>query len=219
MTKAWWWRRDRCQVTWGIHTMNVIKWPRYWPFVRGIHRWPVNSPLKGQWRGALMFPLTCAWINSWGNNPEAGDLRHHRAHYVMMCGKLGDSWFRYSGPQWDRVGEVFREPHEFCHLLYRHGLYKPYSFSLSWKTTCFEKPLNSMVDLYKCCSNCLSPVRWQDITKTNIDSFLLIGPYGQTRAKSEPKCNFQWNRISPEKVNQLYSYEWQFAPVLLTSIM
>ena len=37
---------------------NVIKWkhfPRYWPFVRGIHRSPVNSPHKGQWRGALMF--------------------------------------------------------------------------------------------------------------------------------------------------------------------
>ena len=24
---------------------------RYWPFVRGIHRSPVNSPHKGQWRG------------------------------------------------------------------------------------------------------------------------------------------------------------------------
>ena len=37
---------------------NVIKWkyfPRYWPFVRGIHRYPVNSPHKGQWRGTLMF--------------------------------------------------------------------------------------------------------------------------------------------------------------------
>ena len=30
---------------------DVIKWkhfPRYWPFVRGIHRSPVNSPHKGQ---------------------------------------------------------------------------------------------------------------------------------------------------------------------------
>ena len=37
---------------------DVIKWkhfPRYWPFVRGIHRSPVNSPHEGQWRGALMF--------------------------------------------------------------------------------------------------------------------------------------------------------------------
>ena len=39
---------------------NVIKWkhfPRYCPFVRGIHRSPVNFPHKGQWRGALMVPL------------------------------------------------------------------------------------------------------------------------------------------------------------------
>ena len=63
---------------------DVIKWkhfPRYWPFVRGIHRSPVNSPHKGQWRRALMFSLICAWINGWVNNGEAGDLRRHRAHY------------------------------------------------------------------------------------------------------------------------------------------
>ena len=41
---------------------DVIKWkhfPRYWPFVRGIHRSPVNSPHKGQGRGALLFTLIC----------------------------------------------------------------------------------------------------------------------------------------------------------------
>ena len=59
---------------------DVIKWkhfPRYWPFVRGIHRWPH----KGQWRGALMFSLICTWINGWVNTREAGDLRRRRAHY------------------------------------------------------------------------------------------------------------------------------------------
>ena len=58
---------------------DVIKWkhfPRYWPFVRRIHRSPVNSP-KGQWRGALMFSLIFAWINGWTKNREAGDLRRH----------------------------------------------------------------------------------------------------------------------------------------------
>ena len=63
---------------------DVIKWkhlPRYWPFVRGIHRSPVNSPHKGQWRGALMFSLICAWINGRVNNGETVDLRRHRAHY------------------------------------------------------------------------------------------------------------------------------------------
>ena len=54
---------------------DVIKWkhvPRYRPFVRWIHRSPVNSPHKGQWRGALMFSLICAWINNWVNNSKAG---------------------------------------------------------------------------------------------------------------------------------------------------
>ena len=63
---------------------DVIKWkhfPRYWPFVRGIHRSPVNSPHKSQWRGALMFSLICARINGWVNTRKGGDLRRHRAHY------------------------------------------------------------------------------------------------------------------------------------------
>ena len=66
---------------------DVIKWkpfPRYWPFVRGIHRWPVNSPHKGQWRGGLMFSLICARINDWVRNGEAGDLRRHRAHCCVI---------------------------------------------------------------------------------------------------------------------------------------
>ena len=62
---------------------DAIKWkhfPRYWPFVRGIHWSSVKSPHKGQWRGALMFSLFCAWINGWVNNRAAGDLRRHCAH-------------------------------------------------------------------------------------------------------------------------------------------
>ena len=64
----------------GGHHDDVIKrkhFPRYWPFVRGIHRSLVNSLYKGQCRGALMFSLICAWIIA----REAGDLRRHRAHY------------------------------------------------------------------------------------------------------------------------------------------
>ena len=66
---------------------DVIKWkhfPRYWSFVRGIHRSPVNSLHKGQWRRALIFSLVCVWINAWVNNREAGDLRRHRTHYDVI---------------------------------------------------------------------------------------------------------------------------------------
>ena len=85
-------------MPWRQHD-DVIKWkhfPRYWPFVRGIHRSPVNFPHKGQWRGALMFSLICVWINGWVNNRETGDLRRYRAHYnvtVMV-------WRGFSQPKY-----------------------------------------------------------------------------------------------------------------------
>ena len=56
-----------------------------------------GHPHKGQWRGALVFSLICAWINGWVNNCEAGDLRRHRAHYdiiVMPCTIHPCSYFR-----------------------------------------------------------------------------------------------------------------------------
>ena len=55
---------------------------------------PVNSPHKGQWRGALMFSLICVWVNGC-HNREAGDLRRHRAHYdVNVMGRI----FAYVSP-------------------------------------------------------------------------------------------------------------------------
>ena len=77
---------------------------------------PGNSPHKGQWRGALMFSLICAWIYGWVNNREAGDLRRHRAHNdvtVMRCPKEHESgrchqmetFFRLTGPFF--IGIVF----------------------------------------------------------------------------------------------------------------
>ena len=112
-----WWVGNQLE----INHDDVIKWkhfPRYWPFVRGIHRSPVISPHKGQWRGALMFTLICARINGWVNNGEAGDLRRNRPHHdaiVMNEGGLkmrvgidenqtGD-WF---GLYWDWANNCLR---------------------------------------------------------------------------------------------------------------
>ena len=89
------WRKWHCEVS-GLHD-DAIKWkhfPRYWPFVRGIHRSPVNSPHKGQSRRALMFSLICAWANGWVNTREAGELRRHRAHYdvTVMSNRFSLRW-------------------------------------------------------------------------------------------------------------------------------
>ena len=79
-----------------------MKWkhfPRYWPFVRGIQRSPVNSPHKGQWRGALMSFFIFACIKGWVHNRKAGDLRRHRAQYnisvMQPCssGLLHQHWY------------------------------------------------------------------------------------------------------------------------------
>ena len=78
---VWWYESQYSMMT---SSNGNIKAPRYWPFVRGIHRSPVNSLHKCQWPGALMLPLTCAWINSWVNNGKAGDLRRHCAHYDVI---------------------------------------------------------------------------------------------------------------------------------------
>ena len=68
-----------------IHTQHhdVIAWkygPRYWRFVTGIHRSPVNSPYKRQLRGAMRRSLMYVRTNTWTNNVVAGDLRRHDDH-------------------------------------------------------------------------------------------------------------------------------------------
>ena len=76
---------DKCRFFTGhrghiLTSSNGNIFGAYLPFVRGIQRSPADSPLKGQWREALMFPLICAWINGWVNNREDGDFQRHRAH-------------------------------------------------------------------------------------------------------------------------------------------
>ena len=88
--KTWWYNHNtktkHVRIFQEIHD-DVAKWkhfPRYWPFVRGFPRSPMNSPHNSQWRGALIFSLICARINGWVNNGEASDLTRHRAHYDGM---------------------------------------------------------------------------------------------------------------------------------------
>ena len=47
------WHIARAPNAWWCLQMETF--PRHWPFVQGIHWWPLNSPHKGHWRGASMF--------------------------------------------------------------------------------------------------------------------------------------------------------------------
>ena len=92
-------RRNSC-----IWHDDVIKWkyfPRYWPFVRLIHRSSVNSPKKCQWRGVLMISLICAWTNGWVKNHVAADLKRHRAHYYVTV-VTSDTSMHQTSPTHDK---------------------------------------------------------------------------------------------------------------------
>ena len=78
-------------ITWWRHQMETFSALR--AICAGIHRSPVKSPHKGQWRGALMFSLICARTNGWVNNREAGDLRRHRSRCDVIVMITSDSYW------------------------------------------------------------------------------------------------------------------------------
>ena len=70
-----WIHFPRLTLSWWRHQMETFS--ALLALCAGNSPAPVNSPHKGQWRGALMFSLICARIN----DCEAGDLRRHRGHH------------------------------------------------------------------------------------------------------------------------------------------
>ena len=97
---------DRCGRDFKCHD-DVIKWkrlPRYWPFVRGIQRSPVNFPHKGQWRGALLFSLICTLnkrlskqsLGWWFQTP----MRSLWRHYNEFSGLFSEWYFQYGQQIW-----------------------------------------------------------------------------------------------------------------------
>ena len=90
---------------------DVLKWehfPRYWPFVWGFPRSLVNSPHKGQRRGALIFSLICSWINAgvsivrWFETPSRSSWRHcddvsFLLFYILVM------WWKYANVSIDQL--------------------------------------------------------------------------------------------------------------------
>ena len=91
--------------------------------VTGLLCWeftgPVNSPHKGQWRGTLVFSLICACVNSWANNRDAGDWRHHRVHYdVIVMNKV----YEYFGLVYRGHLMVYENAHVWLLIKFVPGL-------------------------------------------------------------------------------------------------
>ena len=89
------WEKKQKQISWFCCPWQSCVWSNFlynWIWKSTMMMSPVNSPHKGQWRGALMLSLICAWINDWVNNREAGDLRCHRAHYDVTVMQKMIQW-------------------------------------------------------------------------------------------------------------------------------
>ena len=101
---------------------DVIKWkhfPRYWPFVRGIHQSPVNCPHKGQWRGVffdlrLNKQLSKQWWGWWFETLSRVLWRQcYGDTYSPCCGANSD--FGYVSPDRSTLFKmtVGVSPHKF----------------------------------------------------------------------------------------------------------
>ena len=115
--------------TWWRHQME--NFPRYWLFVREIHRSPMNSPHKGQWRGALMLSLIWAWINVWVNNRKAGDLGRHCTPSWRHCND--SEWFASTLPAkiWTSWKTQWR--HSFFRFRFAECGLAPTTTHILWK--------------------------------------------------------------------------------------
>ena len=152
---------------WNSSHNDVIKWkyfPRYWPFVRGIHRWPQ----KGQRRGALMFSLICAWINGWVNNRKAGDLRGLRAHYDVIVMDHCITQFisaiiiNASGTQTYRIRRWVPEPFNYQSCEYTgRGIGHPCGCRCPGTTVCTVLTTTETSQRFCCYKNCKTSV-WPD---------------------------------------------------------
>ena len=127
---------------------NLLPWWRHQMETFSVS--PVNSLHKGQWHGALMFSLICAWINGWVNNHKAGDLRRHCVHYdvpVMLTKHL-------TGPDLST----------FLH----HDIFKTFKYEQSG-TFC-RQPFQIHFSEWKIlCFDGFAPSRWKAITLASVD--------------------------------------------------
>ena len=110
----------------------------------------VNSPHKGQWRRALMFPLICVWINDWVNNREAGVLRRYLDHYdVSVMGEI-DTVLLMDDLIWGYIWQEIRVSW-FLHAISNSVAVSEIIVSIFH--TCFYKFVLQVFKLY--CNHCI----------------------------------------------------------------
>ena len=197
---------------------------RYLPFLREIHRSPVDSPHKGQWRGALMFSLICACIIAWAENWDAGDLRRNRVYYENQ----GVSWTShlYNGilVRWCLC---FESPHKWffiaTHHIYPH--ISAYIQLYGWYAKIFNSTFSSTItSLSASQNNILVRARatyylWLSKVLANerIRYITYYVSFQRLRPCSAINRNWPWSSDENHKVCQVTRYDqWRYALSVFT---
>ena len=116
---------------------DVIKWkhfPCHWPFVRRIHRSPVNSPHKRQVTRSFDVFFHLRLNKRLINTREAGDLRRYHAHYdvIVMISSQRDvpfDWGISPTPCFaSGFGDIVQPKTSLLLLKYKYGW-----LTLSWE--------------------------------------------------------------------------------------
>ena len=179
---------------------NITKWkhfPHYWPFVRGIHWSPVDSPHKGQWCRALMFSFICAWTKGLANNRDTSDLKRHHVHYdvtvnintslpdmEMFCEMLPlcqgippDTGYRWTPSQRPSNAGLW------CHCVVSRSTYSVESFSCTWHKINFAPCKAGLLTTFKLCQNIYaSAISFSKSMRRPV-------VYAESRAMSFSPCN------------------------------
>ena len=160
-------------ISWWRHQMETFS--ALLTLCAGNSPVPVNSPYKGQWRGALMFSLISVWTNGWVNNCEAGDLRLHCGHYdvtVMMSISL---WFIFSTqPTIYHSFALNTQASGRCGSNFQKGMSK---FSNSYQEKC---PENLLSNYLRVSGECQMPSGSLIVSK-HCSGIRSMSPYGVTR--------------------------------------
>ena len=136
-------------IAWWRHRMETfaVTGPLCWEFTGP----PPPPPPPPPPRGTLMFSLICAWISGWANNRDAGDLRRHRAHYVVtvMGRKVSSRRLAFSNSDRRCGMKMISTPHFTGHVIFYPSIFVKRAPIESTKTTSMEDVSTEVLEKIK----------------------------------------------------------------------
>ena len=124
---------------WHDDVIELKHFSCYWPFVRGIHRSPVDFPHKEQVTQSFdvfwVFFLVYAWTNGWTNSGISSDLIRYAGHMTSM--KWTWLWCRSDAGLAPSLWETSFQSNAVSHGLGAH------LESALWPVSPVQQPLSS----------------------------------------------------------------------------